>query len=565
MSSGRVDAATAYALAGVAACVALPYHGLRFGDGLELAAVASHFGVAHPPGYPVYTLLGGLAMRLAPGVEPYLAMLMMSRLFAAALVVGVLVLTRGVLVRLLPNEADVTPDVAGAAALILAVSALLRPGLHVVEVYTMLSALLAAVAWCCWRSLDGGGCRWAVAAWALLGVAAGHHLTALALAPLAVMAVLRGRHWSALPAVVAGWVVAPILLWWRAGAGGQGIRWGGIDSLGSLVGHLRGGEYGGQRLLQSMPGRWFTPAEYIQFAMGRVAMLLEALGSLIVGVGATSIVVGVVGVVLMGFGATRLWRAGGALRAMGAGLMAALALQVGFVLVYNIADISDYILPMTVSTLPPLAAGTLLGARALFRRLDFAAEKTALALRILGMTGVLLAALGGMHAGHVDNAGPAEAWGERLFAELPEGAALLTGGDGDIYRSWYEQFARGQRRDVLVVGGNFLRFPWFAATLNPADPRSALVGFAPGPPPDFATHMANLRRLVLDPLLADGSPVYTTITQPMEVMELGRHYRVRPVARLLTDEELLRLARTTEIMLAAPILYQITSTPEPAP
>jgi hypothetical protein len=37
------------------------------------------------------------------------------------------------------------------------------------------------------------------------------------------------------------------------------------------------------------------------------------------------------------------------------------------------------------------------------------------------------------------------------------------------------------------------------------------------------------------------------------------------VARLLTDEELLRLARTTEIMLAAPILYQITSTPEPAP
>ena len=40
------------------------------GDSPEFAAAAVTFGVPHPPGYPLYTLLAGVAARAAPVLEP---------------------------------------------------------------------------------------------------------------------------------------------------------------------------------------------------------------------------------------------------------------------------------------------------------------------------------------------------------------------------------------------------------------------------------------------------------------------------------------------------------------
>ncbi len=44
--------------------------GLHVGDSPELAAVAATFGVAHPPGYPLYSLLTGLGVRALFWLEP---------------------------------------------------------------------------------------------------------------------------------------------------------------------------------------------------------------------------------------------------------------------------------------------------------------------------------------------------------------------------------------------------------------------------------------------------------------------------------------------------------------
>ncbi|MEA3409505.1 MAG: DUF2723 domain-containing protein, partial [Candidatus Eisenbacteria bacterium] len=40
---------------------------LCWGDSAEFVAVAATLGIAHPPGYPLYTLLGALAVRLPFG------------------------------------------------------------------------------------------------------------------------------------------------------------------------------------------------------------------------------------------------------------------------------------------------------------------------------------------------------------------------------------------------------------------------------------------------------------------------------------------------------------------
>jgi tetratricopeptide (TPR) repeat protein len=55
-----------------------------FGDSAELSAAAAGLGVAHPPGYPLYVLLGRLAAILLPG-EPAFAINLLSAAAAAAL------------------------------------------------------------------------------------------------------------------------------------------------------------------------------------------------------------------------------------------------------------------------------------------------------------------------------------------------------------------------------------------------------------------------------------------------------------------------------------------------
>ena len=48
-----------------------------FGDGGELIAAAHRLGVAHPPGYPLYTFLGWLALKIPLG-EPALRVNLLS-------------------------------------------------------------------------------------------------------------------------------------------------------------------------------------------------------------------------------------------------------------------------------------------------------------------------------------------------------------------------------------------------------------------------------------------------------------------------------------------------------
>ena len=54
-----------------------------FIDSGELAAVAITLGIAHPTGYPTFTLLGHLAVRLVPWVRPVLVLNALSALWSA--------------------------------------------------------------------------------------------------------------------------------------------------------------------------------------------------------------------------------------------------------------------------------------------------------------------------------------------------------------------------------------------------------------------------------------------------------------------------------------------------
>jgi hypothetical protein len=58
--------------------------GLQPADGGEFQLVTARFGVAHPPGYPLYSLLGGLVVRLPLGPDPAWRLNLFSAVTAAA-------------------------------------------------------------------------------------------------------------------------------------------------------------------------------------------------------------------------------------------------------------------------------------------------------------------------------------------------------------------------------------------------------------------------------------------------------------------------------------------------
>ena len=93
MPSGRAGSGPWPAPRGVAAIgvfllafaiyVATTVRGLDYVDSGELAAVARTLGIAHPTGYPTFTLLGHLWASVVP-LRPILALNLLAALLAAA-------------------------------------------------------------------------------------------------------------------------------------------------------------------------------------------------------------------------------------------------------------------------------------------------------------------------------------------------------------------------------------------------------------------------------------------------------------------------------------------------
>ncbi len=136
-------------------------------DAGEMTIVLSTLGVAHPPGYPLYTLLGKIAMLLPVGSAFYRA-----NLFSALCAAGALLVLFCVLRRLLSTPAALASTVA------LALSNLFWELASVSEMYTLGVLWFALL-------LGAAFVRRDVALWAfLMGLALGVRMDMLLLIPL---------------------------------------------------------------------------------------------------------------------------------------------------------------------------------------------------------------------------------------------------------------------------------------------------------------------------------------------------------------------------------------------
>ncbi len=156
------------------------------GDSGELTAVAYTLGIAHPPGYPLYTLIGRTIL-MFPFSSPALIMNISAALLAAfSVFVAFFIICELRRFRIAENRHELTIPFLG--AILWGMSRTLWSNANAAEVYSLgmaISCSIILVFLLAERLRDG---RLIILLFYLLGLSLTNHLTALSLLPLALAA-----------------------------------------------------------------------------------------------------------------------------------------------------------------------------------------------------------------------------------------------------------------------------------------------------------------------------------------------------------------------------------------
>jgi hypothetical protein len=440
------------------------YPGLAGGDSGELAAAVATGGVIHPPGYPLYALLGGLFTHLPLGAGvAWRLNLLSAACDAAAAALLCAAVTRW--------ARSAAAGVAAASVFALA-PVVWRCGVCA-EVFA-LNNLLCALLWLLAVLYDDKGER-RIALWGALVVGLGlsnHHTFVFVAAPLAGWALWRGRRDLLQPRNLAllGLAVAVGLLPYAylpiAAGSASPVSWGEAGSWSGFWTHVLRREYGTFRLAAAgvAPG---ASGLATLGAWGEAA--LEAVGWWGAILPLAGAAVGVAA-----------WR-----RApLGAVVLLALALSVGALVVLGNLPVSDGLHRGIVARFwqePGLLVAVLSGAGvAAFERSERRWHRTA--VRVV-VAVILLAPLPGRFVAMNRHASTlVRAYGAEILRAAPAGALLVTKGDLITNTVRYLQAVEGVRPDVRVVDQELLGYAWSGRQVERLHPEIAIPGarYMPG-------------------------------------------------------------------------------------
>lgn len=396
-------------------------------DSPELAAAAYRLGIAHEPGYPLYTLAGWLFSHAFLVGNVAFRLNLLSSVFAVAAALA----TYGLALRLTSR-----PAIAAAGALALAFSYYFWAEALAAEVYSLDAALFAGIllAAYAWRARPTRG-RAALAG-LLLGLALATRTTSLLYLPaLLGFAWVSGERSPKAYAAAAGGLAAGLLFYLYLplrSATGADVGMGTYAADGTLRVHN----------LASVPGFIsHVSASTFRgdaFAYGPVGMLKET------GVFTTRLAAGFLfaGLPLGIAGIVRQWRTDRGLLLLIAGMAAPLTV---FFINYGAPDKEFMFLPAYVAWALWMVIG-----------MEWIAEGAALpaaspwAAAALALPLLALAVNFGLVSLHGERRPRTDA--ERVFASVPEGA-IVYGSFQDTAPLQYLQAVEGERRDLRIVNG----------------------------------------------------------------------------------------------------------------
>jgi hypothetical protein len=502
-------------------------------DSGEFIFAATLLDIPHPPGTPLYVLIGHLFSRL-PWGNPAFRLNLMSAVFAALAAAGLFLLALRALIpppvhagRKRRAAASPSIDIPGVriiaaaiAALTYAASGTLWSYATVAEVYTLNTALLSLAVFFLLGSSAAGP------ALLFFGLAlAVHHVSALFFLPGAVywLWTARPRSFSAktllflLPGI-ATYLYLPI----RA-LGHPILNWGNPSTLERLFWHVSGKQYRSNFIsdIDSLLSRaWF----FARLAADEFTLL---------------------GLAFVLLGLYLLW-------SKSHRIFVFIGLTVGcnlfYALIYEISEDNEaYVLPTFLLLAICLGWG-------LRHVLDTVWQSSRKAIAIAVAGGLCILPIFSLWSHYAENNHRhylvARDYGLNVLENLEPGALLLTM-DWQLYSPLlYLQKVEGHRKDVACVDVNLLRRSWYVAYLNRQYP--ALMGNAadeaeiylqqldlfehdrPYNPNAIQQAFVNLINRLVDTVFDRNRPVYATVDLSEEPGAASAYFRipVGPVFRL---------------------------------
>lgn len=385
------------------------------GDGGELIASSQALGVAHPPGYPLWTLLAKLAL-LVPLGEPAFRTTLLSAVFGAAACALAANLAR--------RWSDGSVLAGGVAGALLATARSFWFSATVTEVYTAHVLVALGLLWAAERVREGKE-RAVLVLGMLAGVGLAHHPTIVLVLPSAMLLLRRPRRRTH----VQEWLVAAGL-----GAGLAALAYG------SLLLRARFSPEATWDHFSGVQGWWahVTAAEYRPLDLGWAGLLRgdgwhHVLASLARDLGPVGL----------------LLAAGGLLAAprLRSPLVLLAALHVAFALRYGTEDVDVYLLP-------GVAALALLGGLGAARVAAWRPRLVAAAL----LLALLAQAAWRFHALDLRSVTLGRDYAMDVLRSVPGGGTLIADGD-NAFLFQYATRVLGQRPDLTLYdrSGHVLR------------------------------------------------------------------------------------------------------------
>jgi hypothetical protein len=430
--------------------------GVGFIDSGELSTVACTLGIAHPTGYPLYTLLGWVFSHLPVAPDEIARLNSMAAIFcSAAAGILLLVFRRVTLLAVRRQSAgSFATAAASAGALILAFSETYWSQALEVEVYPLHLVLLSLVLLTFLRAafpLPGetsGGRYWYLFAY-MVGLAFTNHMSTVLLAP-GLLYLYFSRYGASRPSWMrlirmalpfAAGLSLYLYLPLRASRAPV-LNWGYAVNLERFLWHVTGKQYQ-VWMFSSMDvvGRQLS-----HFAEGLPREFAYA------------------GLLIAGAGAIALWRGS---RRLASGVALLFIVCIVYASNYDIHDIDSYFLLAYVCVGMTAAVGLSVIADAAAAR--FPKGRSLIPFALLACGGVQLAA----HYRDVDESGDhlVEDYTANMFSSVrPDAVIISYQWDYWVSASYYEQTVAHVRPDVTVIDRELLRRSWYLKELEHRTP-----------------------------------------------------------------------------------------------
>jgi len=228
---------------------------VSFGHSGELTAAAYNLGIAHPPGYPLYLLLGKLFMLLVPFGEAAMRMNLLSAVFAAL---------TAVLVYLIGRALNHHRLIAVSTSLIAAFSFTFWSQAVVAEVYTLAALFFCALILFTLLWLKDRRERWLLLLALTAGFAMTHHVIIAVFFPVFLIFILLNKpglikEWKLIARIIPLFLL-PLLLYLYLpirSAANPLNDWGNPETFSRMIDHVTANQFSGLFLKQGSAGFMF--------------------------------------------------------------------------------------------------------------------------------------------------------------------------------------------------------------------------------------------------------------------------------------------------------------------